>query len=439
MFIEQIYQIYLQHRHITTDTRQIKPNNLFFALKGDRFDGNTYAAQALEKGASYVFIDNPLYKLNERCVLVDDVLLTLQALAQHHRKQLQIPIIGIAGSNGKTTTKELVLRVLASTYRTHATLGNLNNHIGVPLTLLAIPPNCEVAIIEIGANHPNEVAQLCQIAQPTHGLVTNIGKEHLEGFGSIEGVQKAEGELYDYLTQTKGTAFVNLDDHRVVEIAQATTQQITYGTQPKAFICGCVAAANPLLHITYTAAPDAQTRHLHTQIVGHYNLLNVLAAIAIGTHLGVLADDMQTAIETYLPANKRSQIIQQGSNTIILDAYNANPSSMQAALHTLAALDAPYKVAILGDMLEMGTHSLTEHQQIIAQLHQFGFNQVVLVGSEFAKADVPNSPFLHFATATDAQQWYAQQLFNHTYVLLKASRGIALEKVIEVANWNKTK
>ena len=380
MFIEQIYQIYLQHRHITTDTRQIKPNKLFFALKGDRFDGNIYAAQALEKGASYVFIDNSLYKLNERCVLVDDVLLTLQALAQHHRKQLQIPIIGIAGSNGKTT------------YRTHATLGNLNNHIGVPLTLLAIPPNCEVAIIEIGANHPNEVAQLCQIAQPTHGLVTNIGKEHLEGFGSIEGVQKAEGELYDYLAQTQGTAFVNLDDHRVVEIAPKNTQQITYGTQPKAFICGCVAA-----------------------------------------------DDMQNAIETYLPANKRSQVIQQGSNTIILDAYNANPSSMQAALHTLAALDAPYKVAILGDMLEMGTHSLTEHQQIIAQLHQFGFNQVVLVGSEFAKADVPNSPFLHFATATDAQQWYAQQLFNHTYVLLKASRGIALEKVIEVANWNKTK
>jgi UDP-N-acetylmuramoyl-tripeptide--D-alanyl-D-alanine ligase len=185
------------------------------------------------------------------------------------------------------------------------------------------------------------------------------------------------------------------------------------------------------LHISYTAAANAQTRHLHTQIVGHYNLLNVLAAVAIGTHLGVLADDMQTAIETYLPANKRSQIIKQGSNTIILDAYNANPSSMQAALHTLATLDAPYKVAILGDMLEMGTHSLTEHQQIIAQLHQFGFNQVVLVGSEFAKADAPNSPFLHFATATDAQQWYAQQLFNHTYVLLKASRGIALEKVIE--------
>ena len=429
MFIDQLYQIYLSHPNITTDTRNIKPNDLFFALKGGNFDGNAYALQALEKGASYAIIDNPIYQHNERCILVDEVLLTLQYLAQYHRRQLSIPIIAIAGSNGKTTTKELVARVLASTYRTHATLGNLNNHIGVPLTLLSIPTNCQVAVVEVGANHPNEVAQLCQIAEPTHGLVTNIGKEHLEGFGSIEGVQKAEGELYDYLAKTNGTAFVNLDDHRVVSIAQQVAQQITYGTPNNAIICGHIAAANPLLHIVYTA--NAQAHTLHTQIVGHYNLSNVLAAVAIGSHLGIETHHIQTAICTYVPANRRSQLIQQGSNTLIMDAYNANPSSMQAALATLAALDAPYKIAILGDMLEMGNHSLTEHQLIIAQLHTLALHKVVLIGNEFAKADAPNSPFLHFETATDARQWYAQQTFNNAYILLKASRGIALEKVIE--------
>lgn len=425
--IDDLYALYRQHPHICTDTRQIVAGSIFCALKGANFDGNRFAHQALQQGAAYALVDDPHLPQHERCCYVSDVLNTLQQLAQHHRQQHHIPVIAIAGSNGKTTTKELCTAVLRTTYHTHATAGNQNNHIGVPLTLLSMPTDCQILVVEIGANHPNELADLCRIAQPTHGLVTNIGKEHLEGFGSIEGVQQAEGELYDYLALHNGIAWVYTDDPLVPPIAQAVLHQISYGTALHNHVAGQIVSAQPYLHIALTQPP----LQLHTQIVGQYNLPNVLAAVAIGQHLGVHNHHIAQAITAYVPANKRSQLIQRGNHTLIMDAYNANPTSMSAAISSLLATDAPQKVAILGDMLEMGTHSLAEHRAIVAQLRAAPqLDQVVLVGSEFAQAD-PQQHFLHCANAAQAQQWYRQQTFaNGALLLLKASRGIALERLL---------
>lgn len=422
--LETLYGYYLQHRSVTTDSRHVSAGTLFFALKGDNFDGNQYATQALAQGAAIAIVDNPIYCTDARCILVNNSLVTLQQLAQYHRQKLNIPVVAIAGSNGKTTTKELLKAVLSTTFITHATAGNLNNHIGVPLTLLAMPSNTEIAVIEIGANHPNEIAELCQIAQPNCGLVTNIGKEHLEGFGDIEGVQKAEGELYDYLAQQNGLAFVNTDDSRVLQIAAQVPQKHHYTIRNYPAITKISVDANGhFLVLQY------EQHRLETQLIGQYNASNVAAALAVGSHFGVSIANAIQAITAYTPQNKRSQVLQWHHNTVILDAYNANPSSMEAALQSFAALQVPRKMVILGDMREVGQWSLQEHQLIVDYLQTITLEKVILVGEEFAKTQFPLH-FQHFSDPLMARQWLHQNRLEDYHILLKASRGIALERLL---------
>lgn len=422
--LETLYGYYLQHRSVTTDSRHVSAGALFFALKGDNFDGNQYATQALAQGAAIAIVDNPIYCTDVRCILVNNSLVTLQQLAQYHRQKLNIPIVAVAGSNGKTTTKELLKSVLSTTFVTHATAGNLNNHIGVPLTLLAMPDDTEIAVIEIGANHPNEIAELCQIAQPNCGLVTNIGKEHLEGFGDIEGVQKAEGELYDYLAQQNGLAFVNADDSRVLQIAAQVPQKHHYTIQNyPANTKISVDANGHFLVLQY------EQHRLETQLIGQYNASNVAAALAVGSHFGVSIANAIQAITAYTPQNKRSQVLQWHHNTVILDAYNANPSSMEAALQSFAALQVPRKMVILGDMREVGQWSLQEHQLIVDYLQTITLEKVILVGEEFAKTQFPLH-FQHFSDPLMARQWLYQNRLEDYHILLKASRGIALERLL---------
>ncbi len=424
----QLYTYYQQHPNIITDSRKVVTGQLFFALKGPSFDGNKYAAAALEKGAAYAIIDDATYQTNDRCLLVEDVLTSLQDLARHHRQQLSIPVIGITGSNGKTTTKELITAVLSSTYRTQATKGNLNNHIGVPLTLLSFQPDIEMAVVEMGANHINEIAELCQIALPNYGLLTSIGKAHLEGFGSIEGVIKAKGELFDFISEHKGAAFVNLNDARISNMAFSLPNRSTYGSNVSAKVNGAVAVAEPYLGVNWHLSAS-NTLLINTQLTGTYNLDNILAAIAIGTHFNIPPEIIKTAIEGYIPANNRSQVMQKDSNTYVLDAYNANPSSMKAALQNFDQLVASQKVVILGDMLELGNYSLAEHQEIVDSLKQMDLQQVVLVGAEFEKTSIPSN-FLHFLTSQNVKEWFDKQAFANTHFLIKGSRGIALERIL---------
>jgi UDP-N-acetylmuramoyl-tripeptide--D-alanyl-D-alanine ligase len=422
--LEALYKQYQQHRVVTTDSRHVVAGALFFALKGDNFDGNQYANQALAQGAAVAIVDNPTYCTDTRCILVDNSLVTLQQLAQYHRQKLNIPIVAVAGSNGKTTTKELLKAVLSTTFVTHATAGNLNNHIGVPLTLLAMPSDTEIAVIEIGANHPNEITELCQIAQPNCGLVTNIGKEHLEGFGDIEGVQKAEGELYDYLAQHNGLAFVNTDDSRVLQIAEQVPQKHRYTVQNNpADTKISVDASGHFLVLQY------EQYRLETQLIGQYNASNVAAALVVGKHFGVSVANAIQAIAAYIPQNKRSQVLQWQHNTVILDAYNANPSSMEAALQSFAALQVSRKMVILGDMREVGQWSLQEHQLIVDYLQTIALEKIVLVGEEFAKTQFP-AHFQHFSDPQLARQWLHQSHLEGYHILLKASRGIALEQLL---------
>ncbi len=427
--IAQLYLLYQKHPSITTDSRKVTKGQLFFALKGPSFDGNKYAAAALEKGAAYSITDDATYQTNDRCLLVEDVLTSLQDLARHHRQQLAVPVIGITGSNGKTTTKELIMAVLSSTYRTQATKGNLNNHIGVPLTLLSFQPDIEMAVVEMGANHINEIADLCQIALPNYGLLTSIGKAHLEGFGSIEGVVKAKGELFDFITEHDGTAFVNLNDARISNMAFSLPNRSTYGSNVSAKVNGEVAVAEPYLGVKWVNAMPEKNLTINTQLTGTYNLDNVLAAIAIGSYFNISPQTIKTAIEAYMPSNNRSQVMQKNSNTYVLDAYNANPSSMKAALQNFEQLVASQKVVILGDMLELGQYSLAEHQEIVNRLAAMKLTQVVLVGEEFEKTNMP-SGFLHFKRSQNTKEWFAEQAFTNTHFLIKGSRGIALEKVI---------
>lgn len=437
--IPQLYEHYLASSGVTTDTRKVQANQLFFALKGANFDGNVYAEKAIEKGAAFAVIDNPDYQKDNRYLLVADGLTALQDLAQYHRKQLKTPILAITGSNGKTTTKELVKAVLATTYRTQATKGNFNNHIGVPLTLLAIRPDTEIAVVEMGANHQHEINQLCGIALPNFGLITCIGKAHLEGFGGIEGVQKGKGELFEYLEAAQGRAFVNLNDSRVSDLAYYMQKVSTYGSSRFAKIHGELVAADPFLKVRWFPQPPkkkvpspAQITGIHTQLIGSYNLDNVLAAIAVGDHFKVPPESIKAAIESYVPTNNRSQIIEQGSTTIILDAYNANPGSMQAALKNLAGMAATRKVVILGDMLELGEYSETEHQKIVDIVEGMGVEKAVFVGSEFKKVVHNKKELLHFDTVQLLKKWFVEQDFSYTCLLIKGSRGIALEKVVLV-------
>lgn len=422
MNIEQLYQIYLSHPSVQTDTRKLQTGDLFFALRGPNFNGNQYAAAALAAGAAYAVMDDPAFVTEpDKMILVEDVLQTLQELALHHRRQFSIPFIAITGTNGKTTTKEMVRTVLGAQYRTHATAGNLNNHIGVPLTILSIPADAEMAVIEMGANHQREIAGYCTVALPTHGLITNVGKAHLEGFGSEEGVRIAKGELYDHLRENNGTAFVCNDYDYLLEMSKGIGNIITYG-QGKADHTG-----RPIPGTAFLELEAAEAGHISTHLVGDYNFPNVMAAIAIGLHFKVPAEKIKTVIEGYVPSNNRSQVVHRGSNVFIMDAYNANPSSMKAAIENFAGIHAPQKVLLLGAMKELGEDSLKEHQALVEQLQRTHWKAVILVDGDFAKV---NHPYIFLANAEDAKKWVRQQGLENTYFLVKGSRSVGMEKVL---------
>lgn len=424
--IEELYSIYREYPLIITDSRKVQKGCLFFALKGDNFDGNAFASDALEHGAEFAVIDDPTLD-SEQYLLVDDVLAALQEMACMHRKSLNIPVIGITGSNGKTTTKELIHAVLGSHYPVHATAGNLNNHIGAPLTLLSIPANTEIAIIEMGANHPGEIAFLSNIAQPTHGIITNIGKAHLEGFGGFEGVIRTKSELYQYLRMNDGSAFVNGDNTLLEELSRGINR-IFYGTDSDFMIRGEIFSSDPLLEIRWHH-PNREIE-VNTQLVGSYNFENVMAAICIGNYFKVPEEKIVSAIETYTPVNQRSQTLNTAHNKIILDSYNANPSSMEAALQNFRHIKAARKMVILGDMLELGTESLAEHKSIVHLVESLSFETAIFVGPEFRKA--VGEHHLAFTDTETAMEWLRNNQAQGCTILLKGSRGIRMENLLEV-------
>lgn len=424
MTIEQLYQVFLKHPCIQTDTRKLTTGDLYFALKGERFDGNEFAGAALQAGAAYAIVDNPQIATSDSYIVVHDVLSTLQALAKHHREQFNIPFIGITGSNGKTTTKELVHAVLSSQYRTYTTFGNLNNHIGIPLTLLRVKKDAQFAIIEMGANHQKEIAGYCTYTAPTHGIITNCGKAHLEGFGGVEGVRKGKGELYDYLRDTNGTAFVMWDYDYLQTMSQNIQHIIRYGTSD-ADINGIVLDSAPYLRLEIDIQGNRQ--EIQTQLVGDYNLPNVLVAVAVGHHFNVPMHQIVTAIEHYHPENSRSQMIEWKGNRVILDAYNANPTSMKAAIENFSRVPAAKKILMLGAMAELGEESLMEHEHIIQLITTLGFDQVVLVGGDFGKI---KHPFIQLPDSNAGAEWLQAQSLSDAHILIKGSRSMKMENAI---------
>jgi UDP-N-acetylmuramoyl-tripeptide--D-alanyl-D-alanine ligase len=433
-----LYEIYKSYPQVQTDTRQLKKDDLYFALKGPNFNGNEFALQALEQGAAYAIVDesqDASVHLQERIIYVADVLSSLQALAKFHREQFSIPFIAITGSNGKTTTKELVAAVLSSHYTIYTTKGNLNNHIGVPLTLLSIQKEAQFAIIEMGANHLKEIESYCSYTLPTHGLINNCGKAHLEGFGGEEGVRKGKGELYDYLKIHNGTAFINSDLDYLVKMSQGIGTVISYGNhsgqlQAKVFngVKNGKTATNFLVvEITKCSNVSLLNKVINTQLVGAYNLPNVLAAISIGLAFEVPAEKIMASIENYTPTNSRSQLIEWKNNKVILDAYNANPSSMQLAIENFAKIDAVKKIICIGGMRELGKESQAEHQALIEQIKAAHFEKVILVGKEFENCQ---HSFSYFENSALAKTWLDQQNFTSHFFLIKGSRGIQMEKMI---------
>lgn len=426
MELNQLYEAYKQHPTVFTDSRLAKNGGLFFALKGDRFDGNQFALQALADGAHFAIVDDANLANEQRCIYVPDVLVTLQQLANYHRQQLKIPIIGITGTNGKTTTKELIHAVLSQKFNTWATQGNLNNHIGVPLTLLSITDQHEMAIVEMGANHLGEIAQLCAIAEPDYGIITNVGKAHLEGFGSFEGVKKTKGELYQFIQQKGKGIFINTGNPHLVEMANRNSIQYSYGTE-NADLVGEVASDH--LHLTAKVRFAKGWLYLKSNLSGAYNLENILAAARIGLHFGLDPLEIQKGIENYTPSNNRSQITRVGSNIFLVDCYNANPSSMKLSIENFEAQNQPGKTLILGDMLELGNNSLDEHQAVVDQIKKIEAEEVILIGSEFLQTDCPSS-FRRFQSVDEFLLVSHPKEWQNRFVLVKGSRGIRLEKVI---------
>jgi UDP-N-acetylmuramoyl-tripeptide--D-alanyl-D-alanine ligase len=432
--IEELYKIYQQNPSVQTDTRKLKSGDIFFALKGPNFNGNEFAKKAIDLGAACVVIDAKEYETPGKTFLVADSLSALQALALHHRKQFDtlsrrggIPFIAITGSNGKTTTKELIHAVLSSTYKTYTTEGNLNNHIGVPLTILKIKPDAEMAVIEMGANHLNEIAGYCQIALPTHGLITNCGKAHLEGFGSEEGVRKGKGELFDHLrTLTHGFAFVMWDYEYLQQMSKGISGIIKYGTKENDHVIGKIIPTETFLKVQITQGIDHGI--ISTQLVGEYNLPNVLAAVTVGKFFEVPENKIKSAIENYVPSNSRSQLIEKNSNKIILDAYNANPSSMKLAIENFAKKNSENKILMLGAMAELGNDSLGEHRAIIDLIKKYAWKEVALVGGDFLK--IPH-PFLSFDNSLQAKEWFIKTHLQNSYILVKGSRSMQMEKILE--------
>ena len=425
MKIEKLHQLFLKFNVVSTDTRSISNGALFFALKGDNFNGNDFATKALDSGASYCIIDEQQSQSNARFILVPDVLITLQELANFHRKYLNIPIIAITGSNGKTTTKELINSVLGQRYKTHATQGNYNNHIGVPLTLLQMDTSVDIGIVEMGANHIGEIAKLCQISAPNYGYITNFGKAHLEGFGSAEGVVKGKCELYDYLKSNEGVVFINGDDKKQVQQIGDYKSVNIFSKDNRSNIQVSMTSQTPFISF------ESQGCTMESQLVGIYNFSNAAAAIAMGCFFEVSLENIKKGIASYTPNNNRSQIIQKGSNTIILDAYNANPSSIEVALDNFNSMKSPLKIVILGDMFELGVHSKSEHQAVIDEVNSLNFSSSYYVGSHFFELAYDSSKANFFKTTESFRNQLQSLVIKDALILIKGSRGMALESILD--------
>ena len=424
MKIDAIHQLFLDCTSICTDTRKVKNNCLFFALSGEKFNGNTFANEALTKGAKYAIIDDAKFKTSDNTIIVEDSLKTLQELATYHGEYLGLKIIALTGSNGKTTTKELINVVLSKKYNTTATVGNLNNHIGVPLTLLSMDKNTEIGIVEMGANHKKEIAFLCNIAKPDYGYITNFGKAHLEGFGGIEGVIKGKSEMYDYLISNNKLVFYNAEDTIQEEKLRDYNSKVGFSNNNTTDYNYTLLDTNPF--VTFKTEDIV----IKSNLIGAYNFTNLCAASTIGRHFEVTLNQIQTAVKDYTPTNNRSQIINQGSNSIILDAYNANPSSMDVALKNFSIQDAKNKIAILGDMFELGDSAAEEHQNIVNLLSFLDIDKVILVGENFYTTNTDNSNLEKYKSFEDFKNNY--KTIKDSALLIKGSRGMALERVLEL-------
>lgn len=426
MSIIDLYDLFIHNPQITTDSRNCPKGSIFFALKGDKFDGNQYAGKALASGCVYAVIDNPDYYIGERTILVDNVLKTLQQLAHHHRKVLGLPIIGITGTNGKTTTKELLAAVLSTKFNLLYTEGNFNNHIGVPLTLLRLTHDHEMAVIEMGASHPGDIKELVDIVHPNYGIITNVGRAHLEGFGSFEGVIRTKGELYDYIRRSKGKIFIKKENEYLQSIAKGI-EQITYGNGDDAFASGQVVSCDPFLVFNWKQQGKLHT--VETHMIGSYNLDNVLAAVTVGRFFKIPAERISRAIAAYEPTNNRSQFKKTDNNELIIDAYNANPSSMKVALDNFITMPVQPKAIILGDMRELGPTSDELHAEVVEQIKKGQFDKVFLCGEHFSKVGKEFSPF---ATTEAMTEELRRQPLKGYHILIKGSHSMGLEKLADI-------
>jgi UDP-N-acetylmuramoyl-tripeptide--D-alanyl-D-alanine ligase len=427
MTIDHLYDIFRKFPLVCTDSRRVTGNSIFFALRGENYNGNLYSQMALNNGAAYAVVDDSGVVINDHFILVEDVMTSLQQLASLHRKTLGIPIIAITGTNGKTTTKELTAAVLGTKFNVEYTRGNLNNHIGVPLTLLTMSEKTEIGVVEMGANHPGEIDFLCRIADPGYGLVTNMGKAHLEGFGNFEGVVKTKSELYRYLGSQRGTVFINGDNPLLLEAAGSQKTMISYGTCETCWLRGVIINEPPFLNLTILDNQAGTT--VKTSLIGNYNFENALAAAAVGRYFGIETEKIISALENYTPSNNRSQLMVKGTNTIIMDAYNANPSSMMASLSNFLQMDESAKVVILGDMLELGDDSLAEHQKIIDIVSGRKNLTLFLVGKNFMQTVKPENCRSFFELA-ELMDWLSNHPVTDSSILIKGSHGIRLDKVI---------
>jgi UDP-N-acetylmuramoyl-tripeptide--D-alanyl-D-alanine ligase len=418
---EDLYKLYLAYPNVQTDTRKLKQGDIFFALSGPNFNGNFFAHKALELGAVYCICDDTSIEPHPQFIFVEDVLICLQELALHHRQQFKIPFIGITGSNGKTTTKELIHVVLNKKYKCYTTEGNLNNHIGVPLTLLKVKQDAEIAIVEMGANHMGEIGSYCKYALPDYGLITNCGKAHLEGFGSEENIKIGKGELFDSVKESNGVLFINEDLDYLQSMLQGYENIINY--QPNAY----KSPNSDTEMLEFRLVDNDVERLVKTQLVGEYNLPNAIAAVCIGNYFGVETSDIIKALEAYTPSNSRSQLMWYNENKIVLDAYNANPSSMKLAIENFGKINSEEKIIYLGSMKEMGEHSSDEHKLLVTHLESYNWKEVVLVGEEFSGV---NHNFTYFKTTAEAQPYFQSKNYNNEQILIKGSRGLALEKLL---------
>ena len=430
MEIAELYKLYTEHQVVTTDSRDCPKGSIFFALKGESFDGNKFAATALEKGCAYAVVDEAEYATDQRCILVDDVLTTFKELAREHRRQFSLPVVGITGTNGKTTTKELVSAVLSEKYRVMYTQGNFNNDVGVPKTLFRLQPSDEIAVVEMGASHPGDIKKLVEYVEPTCGMITNVGRAHLQGFGSFEGVMKTKGELYDFLAAHDGLVFINADNEHLMKMAEERhlNRLVCYGKNEDCDVWGEVISCAPFLKFRWRTE-TLEWHEVQTHLIGSYNIDNMLAAISIGLHFEVSPQQVDHALESYVPSNNRSQFTVTEHNHLVVDAYNANPSSMAAAIENFRMMDVPNKMAILGQMGELGAVSREEHEKVVAQLQAAGLEKVWLVGNEYADIACPYRKFHDVEEVKAAIR--EQQPTNH-YILIKGSNSVKLYQLPEL-------